>query len=760
MKYITKKMYKSVYFLSHIYITVKCMILKFRNFLSVCVAEKKRYVSLLLLVLVLLSFIAHPIQQANAVNVLVDFNSTNDLTDKFTPNKVGAQFTNSSSGGIGNTGAISVPSGSTELWATKQGYTVTGAGDIYTFSAFFKIAVNSGYGGLGFIAGSPVGSLDFSGQPAKGIGMAFHGGGGSFVNNQVHSNVSWPPDLALNTWYKMIFTVTAKGSNRYDLKFEIWNTDSNGNLGTQKTEKTLNNVLNNDVGNASVISIFFSAAGNRMSYVDNFEMELEGGAVIVEEGEPIVQTTEVSSITATSAESGGTVTDDQGSAVTARGVCVSTTTNPTTADTCTTDGSGEGSYSSSLSGLSSSTLYYVRAYATNSVGTSYGSERSFTTGAGATPTPTNTPTPTPTNTPTPTPTNTPTPTSIPPTSTPTPTPTAIPSPTPTHVPAQQIVQTINTVPKPEVCTAAAPIGSPNVFKIVSTQTSARLYVSPINGVSDYYISYGTSPDAQGHGVSLQLSDSGVGEYTVNDLTAGVSYYFKARGQNGCRPGEWSTIQSVTTLQQVATQTEETKDSPLVVKEVAIQTKPQQPCTYTVQTGDSLWEISEKVLGDGGLYTQLIEKNSNKYPAIAQGVDIGWELSIPCDLQNETGKETGKTEDKAEAIKSVTIFVEHQGKPLAFADVELHSDPQYGKTDKNGKVTFTNVEPGDHTVYLSYNDYKTAQSVSLENEQDEYEIKLTVEMKKDPFIQSVIPFIIGVIFASVVLVIIVIIRRKK
>jgi uncharacterized protein (TIGR02145 family) len=94
---------------------------------------------------------------------------------------------------------------------------------------------------------------------------------------------------------------------------------------------------------------------------------------------PSVTTAAVTNITQTTATSGGNVTSDGGATVTARGVCWNTSSNPTTANNYTTDGSGTGTFVSNLIGLTSNTLYYVRAYATNSVGTSYGNELSFTT---------------------------------------------------------------------------------------------------------------------------------------------------------------------------------------------------------------------------------------------------------------------------------------------------------------------------------------------------------------------------------------------
>ena len=79
------------------------------------------------------------------------------------------------------------------------------------------------------------------------------------------------------------------------------------------------------------------------------------------------------------ANCGGNVTYDGGSAVTARGVCWDTLPNPTVNNSHTTNGNGAGSFTSHIVGLYANTTYYVRAYATNGVGTAYGEERSFTT---------------------------------------------------------------------------------------------------------------------------------------------------------------------------------------------------------------------------------------------------------------------------------------------------------------------------------------------------------------------------------------------
>jgi len=96
---------------------------------------------------------------------------------------------------------------------------------------------------------------------------------------------------------------------------------------------------------------------------------------------PTVTTNDVTNPSANSAVCGGNVTNDGWVNVTGRGVCWNTTGNPTLQDCLdfTTDGQGTGSYTSNLSGLDPSTDYFVKAWATNSEGTAYGNQESFTT---------------------------------------------------------------------------------------------------------------------------------------------------------------------------------------------------------------------------------------------------------------------------------------------------------------------------------------------------------------------------------------------
>lgn len=133
--------------------------------------------------------------------------------------------------------------------------------------------------------------------------------------------------------------------------------------------------------------IRYAAGGTQTADYDNFVIDSSGSFPLLPTANiaPTVTTTTATSIGTTTASSGGNVTSDGGDAVTVRGVCRSLSSNPTTSDTCTSNGTGTGSFSSSLTGMSAATLYHIRAYATNGVGTSYGSDLTFTTLSAATP---------------------------------------------------------------------------------------------------------------------------------------------------------------------------------------------------------------------------------------------------------------------------------------------------------------------------------------------------------------------------------------
>lgn len=118
------------------------------------------------------------------------------------------------------------------------------------------------------------------------------------------------------------------------------------------------------------------ANGNHERLIINATLWLASGSAVPT---PVLSTAAVTGITTVSALSGGNITSDGGSAITSRGVCWSTSANPTVSDPHTANGSGTGSFTSQLTGLSASTTYHIRAYAVNANGTYYGNDISFAT---------------------------------------------------------------------------------------------------------------------------------------------------------------------------------------------------------------------------------------------------------------------------------------------------------------------------------------------------------------------------------------------
>jgi hypothetical protein len=140
-----------------------------------------------------------------------------------------------------------------------------------------------------------------------------------------------------------------------------------------------------------LVSVPYSLASNISDFAKNISTKNIGSPgqtlTIDKDGKmtwvsniPTISTNVITDIKPNSSVSGGSIISDGGTPVTARGIVWSTNSNPTISlATKTSDGSGIGNFTSNLTGLSSNTTYYVRAYATNGVGTSYGNEVIFTT---------------------------------------------------------------------------------------------------------------------------------------------------------------------------------------------------------------------------------------------------------------------------------------------------------------------------------------------------------------------------------------------
>jgi len=160
----------------------------------------------------------------------------------------------------------------------------------------------------------------------------------------------------------------------------IWSIDAGFNPDTVMVNKTSDGIgsgkFNSVVSNMSLSVSYYirayavNSAGT--SYGNQIRITLFPTA-------PVLNTVVLSQITGTTVMSGGEITSDGGALVTLKGLCWNTSTNPITDNNHTTNGSGIDAYAAMISGLLPNTLYYVRAYAVNSIGTAYGIERTFQT---------------------------------------------------------------------------------------------------------------------------------------------------------------------------------------------------------------------------------------------------------------------------------------------------------------------------------------------------------------------------------------------
>ena len=173
----------------------------------------------------------------------------------------------------------------------------------------------------------------------------------------------------LSNQYKYTFETGGAGSANFDTKLYLYNDSCNLVNSNDDYYGTLSRLVFTPTESGT----YYLKVGGYYNNYGSFTLAARKDNV------PIVSTYSVTNIGLETATCGGNITEEGYSAVTARGVCWSTSPNPTIADAHTSDGTGIGAFTSSITGLSSGATYYVRAYATNSKGTAYGEMVSFST---------------------------------------------------------------------------------------------------------------------------------------------------------------------------------------------------------------------------------------------------------------------------------------------------------------------------------------------------------------------------------------------
>ena len=201
----------------------------------------------------------------------------------------------------------------------------------------------------------------------------------SFLYNCKKEDVKYTPTVSISAVTSVTATaalsggeITNEGSMAVTTRGVCWSKNPNPTISDSKTT--------DGSGTGSFTSSIAGLSPGITYYIRAYAINSIGAGYSVQSTfttlatVPVLSTLELSVPTLTSASSGGDISSNGGAQVTSRGVCWSTQKNPTTADNKTTVGTGSGRFVSSVTGLSSGTIYYIRAYATNSVGTAYGNQ--------------------------------------------------------------------------------------------------------------------------------------------------------------------------------------------------------------------------------------------------------------------------------------------------------------------------------------------------------------------------------------------------
>ena len=160
----------------------------------------------------------------------------------------------------------------------------------------------------------------------------------------------------------------------------IWSLDAGFNPDTVVVNKT-----SDGIGNGKFNSVISNMSLSISYYIRAYAVNSAGTSfgnqirITLFPTAPVLNTVVITQIAGTTGMSGGEITSDGGAPVTLKGLCWNTSTNPINTNSHTSNGSGTDAFTAMVSGLLPNTLYYVRAYAVNNIGTAYGIERTFQT---------------------------------------------------------------------------------------------------------------------------------------------------------------------------------------------------------------------------------------------------------------------------------------------------------------------------------------------------------------------------------------------
>ncbi|MFK7992663.1 MAG: OmpA family protein [Granulosicoccus sp.] len=228
--------------------------------------------------------------------VNIDFDDTTDLQSRFNSDS-NTQLFNQATGGIDNSGVVNSSAGqnSGDIWTSKTGYSVTGAGDSYRLSAFFRTSTARGFSGLG-IATSNVNEPVSSGYTSSGIGYIATDSTVTILSSTLSSPTVERHDFELDefdvlfedTWYHFELTILSGAQSTFDVSVVISNASQDGTVGSVIAIFSQDDVVNTDITQASTIHPYLSVtatSGSRFDRLDNLTMRLSGGPVVISDPE-------------------------------------------------------------------------------------------------------------------------------------------------------------------------------------------------------------------------------------------------------------------------------------------------------------------------------------------------------------------------------------------------------------------------------------------------------------------------------------------
>ena len=236
-----------------------------------------------------------------------NFDTAGQLNKDFTHYVSYGTVDQSSNGGINDTGAITTHDESAgAVFQPKASYTIGPVGSTYSFAALMRSVGNGGYSGFGFTATTPSAGNDTDQygpfRPVDALGVSVHGGGFVFHNGNIDTNGSWQSgggdvnqitayndfDL-LNSgspdkWYKIIYTITRSSETEFTTRVEVWSANADGTLirpGGADAIYEMVNQENATILNSTRLYSYISFSGYRVTFFDNFQTTVSGGAEIV-----------------------------------------------------------------------------------------------------------------------------------------------------------------------------------------------------------------------------------------------------------------------------------------------------------------------------------------------------------------------------------------------------------------------------------------------------------------------------------------------